>query len=77
MNTATRSDELRAINRQLAELRSFMQVNDIVNRKEALQILDITPKVLTNYICQNKVQVVSRNKAGQCFFSRMQLLGLK
>lgn len=75
-NTLT-TNELRSINRQLAELRTILEISDIVNRKEALEILDIDSKTLTNYIGVGKIIVVSRNAAGQAFFSRKQLMGLK
>ena len=68
--------EIRSINRQLAELKQMLNIDDIVNRKTALEILDIDSKTLTNYIGQGKVRVVSRNAAGQAFFSRKELLGL-
>jgi hypothetical protein len=71
------SEELRNINRQLAEIRTFIEVSDIVNRKQALDILGIQSTTLTNYICNGKILVISRNQAGQCFFSRKQLLGIK
>jgi len=69
--------ELRQINRQLAELRSFIEVNDIINRQQAIEIMGINAKTFTNYICTGKVLVVSTNAAGQKFFSRRQILGLK
>lgn len=74
--TNTLTPELRSISLQLAELKAMIDVTDIVNRKTALEILDIDSKTLTNYIGLGKVVVVSRNAAGQAFFSRKQLLGL-
>lgn len=73
--TLTRN-ELRSISRQIAELRQIMDVQDIVNRRTALEILDVTPETLSVYISTGKVRVVSRNAAGQAFFSRKNLLGL-
>jgi len=69
--------ELRQINKQLAELRSFIEMNDIINRQQAIGIMRISSKAFTNYICQGKILVVSTNAAGQKFFSRKQILGLK
>jgi len=69
--------ELRQINRQLAELRSFIELSDIINRQQALDIMGISSKAFTNYICQGKILIVSTNAAGQKFFSRRQILGLK
>ena len=77
MSDTLTKNELRSINRQLAELRAFMEVNDIVNRKQALEILNIEASTLSSYISEGKIIVVSRNKAGQAFFSRTQLMGLK
>ena len=69
--------ELRQINRQLAELRSFIEVNDIINRQQAIEIMGVNAKTFTNYVFAGKVLVVSTNAAGQKFFSRKQILGLK
>ncbi len=77
METATDKNYLRSINRQLAELRQIMEVSDVVNKKQALEIMGISSRSLTNYICLGKVVVISRNAAGQPFFSRKQLMGLK
>lgn len=76
MSQTVTNNELHSISRQLAELKMMLDVSDIVNRKTALQILDIDSKTLTNYIGLGKIRVVSRNAAGQPFFSRKQLLGL-
>lgn len=73
----TLAPDLRMINRQLAELKSLLEISDVITRKEALEILNIDSKTLSNYIGQGKVRVASRNKAGQAFFSRKELYGLK
>lgn len=54
-----------------------IDVSDIVNRKTALEILNITPATLSVYISKGKIRVVSRNAVGQPFFSRKELLGIQ
>ena len=69
--------ELRQINKQLAELRSMLEESDIITREEALWLMKISRKAFTNYICTGKILVASTNAAGQKFFSRRQIKGLK
>lgn len=76
MSDILTKEQLRSINRQLAELREVLQVNDLVNKKQAMQITGVTSGTFDVYVSQGKYVVVSRNKAGQAFFSRKQLLGI-
>jgi hypothetical protein len=76
-NTTITKRELSSIIRnELAVLKEFFQVNDLVNRDEAIKILGITSKSFTTYISDGRVNVASTNAAGGKFFSRKELLGL-
>lgn len=78
MNAVTiPATEWRKLSRFINQYEANEIVNDLVNRKTACEILDISSKALTNYICLGKVTVETTNAAGQSFFSRKKLLGLK
>lgn len=74
-DTLTR-DQLRNINRQLAEIRQALQLEDLVNKAEAIKIVGVTRNSFNVYVSQGKYVVASRNAAGQPFFSRKQLMGM-
>lgn len=48
------------------------KVNDLVNRKQALEILDLDSKTFTN----KKIKPDAVNAFGQKFYSRKKLLGI-
>ena len=77
----TSRTELSSIRRQLNELRQLLEensmINDLVNRKKAMEITGWKSSTLTERIREGKVNVVSTNKSGTDFFSRKQLMGLK
>jgi hypothetical protein len=73
----TRREMINIIRNELAPFRELFQMNDIVNREEAIKILGISARSFSNYIGLGHIHVVSTNAAGAKFFSRKQLLGLK
>lgn len=72
-------NELKSIRRQIAEMKNLLEENaaldDLVNRKKAIEITGLKPKVFTNYKTKGLFEVVCYNKAGQPFFSKKQLTG--
>jgi hypothetical protein len=73
----TRREMINIIRSELAFLKDNVQVNDLVNREEAIKILGISSKSFSVYISDGRVSVASTNAAGAKFFSRKELLGLK
>jgi predicted DNA-binding protein (UPF0251 family) len=61
---------------ELRPLKEALQVNDLVNREEAIKILGISSRSFTIYINDGRVRVASMNAANAKFFSRKELLGL-
>lgn len=72
------ADQLRSINRQLAELRQMYSAHDLINRAEAIKLRGVEPITFSTDVSKGKIRVVSINKkTKQKFFSRSEILGLK
>jgi hypothetical protein len=63
--------------RQLAEIKNAVTANDLLNRKQACEVLGVTSKTLSNYLASGRVVPDSINELGHQFFSRRRLLGIK
>jgi hypothetical protein len=73
----TRRELQNLIRKELKPIYEMFEVSDIVNREEAIKILNISSRAFSNYIGDGRIRVASKNAAGAKFFSRQELLGLK
>jgi len=69
---------LTTIHREIKQLKSFLQVNDMVSEKEAAAILGITEKTLREKICRGEVPTdyYTVNALGKRNYFKSKLLGL-
>ena len=66
----------RQMQQEIKQIKHFVESNDMLNREQACELLNISSKTLTNYLALGKITPDGTNELGQIFFSRKKLVGL-
>lgn len=61
----------------IRSIKEFMQVDDLVNKEEAIKLLGVARQTWYNMKSRGEVTVASINDGGIEFFSKKQLYGIK